>query len=204
MLKKILIHTRRGIKLITFLIISAFLIVGMVALLYKPTYSVWLNNEQIGYTENKTKLQHTINEYIEKGDEENSNMAFIQIDEMPEYSLCLLKKGIVTNDDEIISKIKEGGVPYYRYYAVTQNDEEKLYVSNFEEAEGIINTLKEKNSTNIEEITIKEKYETKLEEFTNKDDAVAKLYVEPVVVAKTTNKVKTTGSVNTSMQTSRR
>lgn len=54
------------------------------------------------------------------------------------------KKDIVTNDDEIFNKIKEEGTTYYRYYAIAENEEEKLYVSNFEEAEGVVNTLKEK------------------------------------------------------------
>ena len=40
MFKKILIHTRRSFKLIILLAISAILIVGVVTLFYKPTYSV--------------------------------------------------------------------------------------------------------------------------------------------------------------------
>ena len=67
MLKKVWIHTRRGIKITILLIIAAFLITGVIAFLYKPTYSVFINGEQVGYTENKSKLQHKINEYVEKG-----------------------------------------------------------------------------------------------------------------------------------------
>ena len=36
---------------------------------------------------------------------------------------------------------------YYRYYAILENEEEKVYVSNFEEAENIVNTLKDKIET---------------------------------------------------------
>lgn len=211
MLKKVWVHTRRGIKFIILFIIAAFLMVGAVAFLYKPTYSVWLNGEQVGYTSNKTNLQHQINEYVENGDENSDNsdnIAFVQIENLPEYKLCLLKKNITTNDEEILNQVKEEGVTYYRYYAIAQNNEEKLYVSNFEEAEGIINTLKEKGSSNIEQISIIEKYETSMSDLTTSEEAVSKLYVEPVkqvAVASTTTKkatTKTTGSVNTSLKTS--
>ena len=100
MFKKIMIHTRRGMKFIVLFMIAAFLIVGAVAFLYKPTYSVFINGEQVGYTENRTGLQHKINDYIEKGEGSN-NVAFVQVANLPEYKLCLLKKNIVTNDDEI-------------------------------------------------------------------------------------------------------
>lgn len=200
MLKKILIHTRRTIKMIILLAIALFLMIGLVAYFFKPTYRVMLNGEQIGYTSNKGKLQAKINDYIKNGDGEN--VAFVQIDQLPEYQLCLLKRGIVTNDDEIYETIKTQGNTYYRYYAILENEEEKVYVSNFEEAENIVNTLKEKKSSNMEAITIAEKYEAEKKDFTATEEAVSALYKEPVkkvTVAKTVNKTttKSTGTVNT-------
>ena len=121
--------------------------------------------------------------------------------------LCLLKKNIVANDDEIFEDIKSQGVTYYRYYAIADNQEEKLYVSNFEEAESVVNTLKEKDSSNIENISIVEKYETELKDLVSADDAVSKLYVEKpkvVTVAKksSSNVYQATGTVNTKLTTS--
>ena len=207
MFKKVLIHTRRGIKFIILFMIAAFLIVGAIAFLYKPTYSVYINGEQVGYTENRTELQHKINDYVEKGDGTSGNVAFVQVNNMPEYKLCLLKKNIVTNDDEIFDDIKSQGVTYYRYYAIADNQEEKLYVSNFEEAESVVNTLKEKDSSNIESISIVEKYETELKDLVSTDEAVSKLYVEKpkvVTVAKksSSNVYQATGTVNTKLTTS--
>ena len=207
MFKKVLIHTRRGIKFIILFMIAAFLIVGAIAFLYKPTYSVFINGEQVGYTENRTELQHKINDYVEKGDGTSGNVAFVQVNNMPEYKLCLLKKNIVTNDDEIFDDIKSQGVTYYRYYAIADNQEEKLYVSNFEEAESVVNTLKEKDSSNIESISIVEKYETELKDLVSTDEAVSKLYVEKpkvVTVAKksSSNVYQATGTVNTKLTTS--
>ena len=95
MFKKVIVHTKRGIKFIVLFIIAAFLIVGAIAFLYKPTYSVFINGEQVGYTENRTNLQHKINDYIENG-EGDSNVAFVQVANLPEYKLCLLKKNIIS------------------------------------------------------------------------------------------------------------
>lgn len=197
MMKKILIHIRRTIKITILSLIAIFIIIGAVALFYKPTYSVTLDGESIGYTENKSKLQSKINEYIDNGEDEN--VAFVQVEKLPEYRLCLLKKDIVANDDEIFNKIKEQGTTYYRYYAIAENNEEKAYVPKFDEAENVVNTLKEKESTNIDNISIIEKYETEKKEFTQSEEVVSALYVEKkkqptITVAKT----KTGGSVNTS------
>lgn len=205
MFKKVIIHAKRSVKIIVLTMIATFLIIGAVAFLYKPTYSVTINGEQVGYTENKSELQKTINNYLENG--EGNNVAFVQIKNLPEYKLCLLKKGIVANDEEIIAKVKEEGITYYRYYAILDNQEEKAYVSTFKEAEGVVNSLKEKNSSNLEGISIIEKYETQLQPIISEEEALAKLYVEPpkkVVVAKNNSysKYEATGSVNTASKTS--
>lgn len=207
MFKKVLVHTKRGIKFIILFIIAAFLIVGAIAFLYKPTYSVFIKGEQVGYTEDRSKLQHRINDYIEKGEGDNQNVAFVQLPNLPDYKLCLLKKNIVANDDEIFNQIKEEGTTYYRYYAIAANQEEKLYVSTFEEAEGVVNHLKEKNSSNMNQISILEKYETEMKDLVTSEEAISKLYVESpkvVTVAKksSTSKYASTGSVNTSSSTS--
>ena len=204
MFKKVMVHARRGIKLIILFMIAIFLIIGTVAFLYKPTYSVFINGEQVGYTENKSELQHRINEYVDHGDGTNENVAFVQVNELPEYKLCLLKRNIVTNDEEIFNKVAEQGIPYYRYYAILENQEEKYYVSSFEEAENVINTLKDKNSENIDKISILEKYETGIKDMVSVDEVVSKLYVEKktnVKVAKGTSS-KASGYVNTKITTS--
>lgn len=179
-MKKILIRLRTLTKFSILILISFFLIVGAVMLIYKPIYSVYLNGELIGYSKDKSKLQSKITSYSEKGDEtlNQKNLAFVSIDNMPTYKMCLLKRGITTNDDEIFETVKKTGVPYYKYYAIVNDGDEALYVSSFETAEAIIKDLKKKESDNIKDLSIIEKYEKKLKKFTNKKTAVAKLYKE--------------------------
>ena len=195
MFKKLLIHTRRSIKLIILISLAVLLILACIASFYKISYSVTINGKMVGYTDNKSKLQTEINDYIENGESENT--AFVQVESLPEYKVCLLKRDVQASDEDIFNTIKSAGTTYYRYYSINENDEEKLYVANFTEAEDIINQLKEKNSKNMDNITISEKYETQMQDFTTVEDAVSNLYVQKpqVTVAKT--KTTSVGSVNT-------
>ena len=195
MFKKLLIHTRRSIKLIILISLAVLLILACIASFYKISYSVTINGEMVGYTDNKSKLQTEINDYIEKGESENT--AFVQVESLPEYKVCLLKRDVQASDEDIFNIIKSAGTTYYRYYSINENDEEKLYVANFTEAEDIINQLKEKNSKNMDNITISEKYETQMQDFTTVEDAVSNLYVQKPQVTVAKNKTTSVGSVNT-------
>lgn len=196
-IKKTIVHLRTWAKFTILITLAAFLMVGAITYIYKPTYSVTLNGEFVGYSENKSKLQQRINEYIEKGN--GNNIAFVEINELPEYKLCFLKRNVAFNDEEIYNKVIEQGEPYYKYYAISVDEEEKAYVSTFEEAEEVVNELKEKNSNNKDKLSIVEKYETELEEFTDVETCVADLYVKKVEVTTSSYAVAATG-VNTSSQ----
>lgn len=189
-------YLRTSIKAISLIIIAIILITAAVALIYKPIYSVEYKGEHIGYTQNKTKLQSQINEYMTKG--EGNNVAFIEIEEQPKYEMCLLKKGITTNDDEILEAVKSTGTTYYKYYAVTVDNEEKLYLSTLEEAEKTVEELKEKKSTNKDKLGILEKYQTELKEFTTQELAVKELYKAPVTYYSSTGTASASKGVNTS------
>ena len=198
MIKQILVFARKSMKLTILIAVSIFLIICAVALFFKPIYAVTINGESVGYSADKSKLQARINQYIESGEGgENSNIAFVQVDNMPEYKMCLLKRNIVTNDEEIFEKIKQSGVTYYKYYAIIEGEEEKAYVSDFAKAEEIVKKLKEKDSNNIDKITILEMYDVELKEFAEVDATVAALYQQKVVVQPVKKKVST-GKVNTS------
>ena len=195
MIKQILVFARKSMKLTILIAVSIFLIICAVALFFKPIYAVTINGESVGYSKDKSKLQARINQYMKNGDGEQSNIAFVQVDHMPEYKICLLKRNIVANDDEIYEKIKQSGVVYYKYYAIMEGEEEKAYLSDFTQAEQIVTKLKEKNSDNIDKITILEMYDIELKEFAEVEATVAALYKQKIVPVK---KVVTTGKVNTS------
>ena len=200
LLKKIYVHIRNTVKLVSLITFGAVLIGAAIVLIYKPIYKVTINGEKIGYCEDKNTLQSKINNYMENGEDGQEHVAFVQIDELPEYTMCLLKKGIVTNDDEIYETIKETGTVYYRYYAIAENDDEKLYVATFEEADNTIKELKDKDSSNYSELTIIEKYEAEIPEITTEEDAISDLYKEKSkatnnsTASKSTTKYSSAGS----------
>ena len=203
-MKNVLIRIRNWAKFFVLISAATFIIAGIVAFVFKPIYSVTLNGELIGYCSKKSKLQAKIDEYIEKGNGDNSNLAFVQVDSMPQYKMCLLKRNVETNDDEIFQKVTGNGTAYYKYYAVLEDSEEKAYVADFATAESIIEGLKEKDSDNIEDLSIIEKYETKLADFVTKEDAISSLYKEkPVVVKQVTVAKASSSSSSGSFSTSR-
>lgn len=157
------------------MLLIGFAIIGFIVfVVYKPMYRVSVGGKVLGYTEDKSKLQKKITNYIDNGD--SKSVAFVEIDERPEYDLCLLKKGLTANDDEIYNAVISSGVPYYKYYAILENGVEKYYVSTYEEADAIIEELKTKNSQNKDSVTYVLKYEKELKEFVNQGTAVAALY----------------------------
>ena len=174
-IKKGIIHLRTWTKVLVITSIAFILAVGAILIFYKPTYEVMYNGEFIGYVKNKAELQNKINEYIAKGTGDN-NLAFIQIQSMPKYEMCLLKKEVKTNDDDIYNKIIGTGVSYYKYYTMLLNGEEKYNLATQEETEEVMNKLKEKQTNNIDKIATIEKYDTSLAEFSNVETCVDGLY----------------------------
>ena len=201
-MKNVLIKIRTSLKLFILVSLLTLIIAAVVWFVYKPIYSVTFNGEFLGYCSQKSKLQSMIDEYIEHGNGENTNIAFVQIDNMPTYSVCLLKRGITTNDEEIFKKIAETGTTYYKYYAILEDSEEKAYVSEFSTAEAVVQALKDKDSDNIDNLQIIEKYETNLADFVTSEEAVASLYKEKkkvvTTVAKTTSSKRYSSSGSTS------
>ena len=190
-LKKVVIGFRKIIKILIILVIAAVLILGIIKVTYKQTYSVSLNGEIIGYTQDKVALQKRINDYINTGD--GDNVAFVEVKEMPEYTACLLKNGIETNDNEIFNKVVSSGISYYKYYAITEDEDEKAYVKTFADAESAVNQLKDKKSTNAEKLGIVEKYSIEQAEYKTVETCVSELYKEKkVVVAQTRTVPKAT------------
>ena len=64
--KNIVIHLIRWMKFLIILAIGLGIILFIVFSTYKPMYSVTVNGDFLGYTDNKRALQDKINEYMKK------------------------------------------------------------------------------------------------------------------------------------------
>ena len=197
--KNLVIHLRTWIKFLIILAIGLAIIFFIVFSTYEPVYAVTILDEFLGYTSDKSELQSKINEYMKSGDSEN--VAFVDIEVLPEYSFCLVKKDVETTDDEIFSQIIETGITYYKYYAILVDSEEKYYVSTYQECESIIQSLNEKDSDNKDNISYIVKYETVLQDLIDTETAVANLYVEKEEEVTETTTTTTTLSSTTTLGT---
>lgn len=157
--KKLAVGLRKSIKLASIAILAAIVILSILQIAYSQTYEVSLNGKVIGYTRDKVVLQKRINDYINSGN--GDDVAFVEVDTLPTYKAVLLKRNIKTNDEEILNKVVESGIAYYKYYAIAVDNQEKAYLKTFGEAEKVIQELKNKKSTNADSLGIIEKYAKK-------------------------------------------
>lgn len=172
---KLLYYSKKSFKIIIFLIIILIAICSLLFLKYKPVYKVTYMGEEVGYVKSKGNFEKLIRESILSVDEKN--IAYITLDSLPDYEIKFVDKDLETQEEKILNLIKEKSETTYAMYAVTLNGENKSYVDTLEEAEDVVNKLKEENEKAKEfdlDIGIKQIYTTNLEELKTVEVADAK------------------------------
>ena len=131
------------------IIISGFLLIlAMIFIKYKPVYEVTIAGEKLGYIEKVDEFKNLIEEKIIN--QEGEYIANISLIEEPEYNLKLLSRTSNLNEEELIEKLKEcNTITTYKYYEVALNNEIKSYVKTIEEAEKVVNDIKEEFANDI-------------------------------------------------------
>lgn len=125
--------------------LALFLVLGIILIKYKPLYEVEINDKQIGYVKNKNEFNSLINEYIQSKSE---NVAFITLNSKPEYELKLVSNKEKANEEEILEEIKQNSITTYTAYGITIDNDIKTYVNTPEEAENILNIMKQQYGEN--------------------------------------------------------
>ena len=117
-------------------------ILTLIFIKYKPAYEVTIEGKKIGYIENLSNFQTKIEEEIINQKEKNiENISLIQ---EPQYEKKLLIRNTSINEAEIIETLKNEDTQItYNYYKVSLNGEEKAIVDTIDEAEQIVNKIKE-------------------------------------------------------------
>jgi len=157
------------------------LIIAIILLKYKPTYVVSLSGEQIGYVDSATKLDNKIQSEIINM--EGENIDFVTLDNMPNYEIKLVSRNQETNENDILLALKENAKITYKYYAIILNDETISYVDNMEEAEQVVEQIKEEHKDDeIElELVVTAQYTDNLDEIGLEEVSIAKEEVEEKV-----------------------
>ena len=138
------------------------MVVAFILLKYKPAYKVTINEEIVGYITNKEQFEQLIQNEILNPNE--TNVAFVDIKEMPTYDFLFIESNKQTSEEEIFAKIQETAIKTYRIYAITINNEETTYVNTREEAEEIITKIKEENTEEEIQIGMQEIYTKDIEQ----------------------------------------
>lgn len=147
-------------------------ITAIVFIKYKPIYKVSILGEEVGYVQNTESLEESIKTKASEIKQENIDN--IQITETPEYELKFVERTVETNEEEIAEQMQENIVVTYKYYEVALNNKIIENVDNLEEAEQLVNHIKEKNNEKELSLTIVEKYTEKAEDVATQEIEIAK------------------------------
>lgn len=157
-------------KIAKIMIVALFFVLGIILIKYKPLYKVEIKGKEVGYVKNKNEFDSLINEYTQNKDEK---VAFITLNSKPEYELKLVSNKEKTNEEEIFQDIKKKSITTYTAYGITIDDDIKAYVNTPEEAENILNSLKEQYSENSNvNIGIRQVYTEQNIETVQEEDAI--------------------------------
>ena len=176
---KLKYYTKEILKYFNIAVIAFGLIIAIILIKYRPVYKVSISGEEIGYIENIQAFEENLKNEIISG--EIKNVDSINLSEEPEYELKLVNRTLETNESKIATEIEDEVVVTYKYYDVAYKNETIQSVDTIEEAEEIVNEIKENNSEQDVDLTIIEKYTENEEEVKTSELEVAKTETQTIV-----------------------
>lgn len=148
---------------------------AIILIKYKPSYEVSIDGEKLGYIENKKNFEESVKTNIIANN--NKNIDAIDIKQNLEYELKLINRTLKTNEEQISNNIKENLIITYKYYEIALNNETIELVNTIEEAEDLLNNIKEKNAEELE-LSIKERYTQDAKEVRTTEIEIAKTSIQ--------------------------
>lgn len=132
--------TKETVKTLKLVTIGSAIIITIACIKYKPVYKVTISGETIGFVENRKIIEAKIDNYM---NETTGNVVFREIEIMPEFVFQLVDREKTTEEKEIMLAVEDLTTTTYKTYIVTANGETKAEVATQEEAEKIIDNIKE-------------------------------------------------------------
>ena len=134
-------------------------IFAIIFIKFKPIYQVNIAGKDIGYIESKDNVEEKIEENLENNNETIDSITFTI---KPEYQLKLVNRTIDTDEEKVFEEIAKNTIVTYKYYEIALNESVISNVATIEEAEQLINEIKEQKGKEIGEnninLTVSEKY----------------------------------------------
>ncbi len=147
------------------------MIIAIVLVKYKPIYKVSISGEKVGYIQNKEAFEQNLKESIIQNTDKNIDNIDIQVS--PEYELKLVEKTQETNEQEIEMNMQQNVKITYKYYEIALENNILDSVNTKEEAEQLVNIVKEQKGEDIN-LNIVEKYTTVQDEVNTNNIEIAK------------------------------
>ena len=146
------------------------LIFAIILIKYKPIYQVSISGEELGYIQNKEAFEESLKE---NAIAEGKNVDYVEIKANPEYELKLVDRAVDTNEEELVSDMKEDVVVTYKYYDIAVENQTVESVDTKEEAEEIVEQLKQEKPEEVN-LSIIEQYTQQVENVETTEVEVAK------------------------------
>jgi len=135
-------------KILKLITIALVIIMLVLMIKYKPLYKVTINGEDVGYIKDKKVFEMLISEEILENKSEN--VAFIDLNSNVKYEYELVSKSEKATEDIIFETLKNNAKTTYQVFAITLDGENKGYTNTLEEAETVVNQLKEEYNKDLE------------------------------------------------------
>lgn len=145
---KIKYYTKEMAKILKLITIALVIIMLILIVKYRPLYKVTINGEEVGYIKNKKSFETQVSEEILAT--KTQGIAFIDLNSNVEYEYELVNKSEETNEAQIFETLKNGVKTTYEVFAITLDGENKGYTNTLEEAETVVNQIKEEYNKDLE------------------------------------------------------
>ncbi len=139
--RKLIYYTKELFKVLRTASIAFIIVMAIILIKYTPQYEVAIDGEVIGYVESQNDIDKYISEKVEA--QEGKNIAFVELKTTPTFKLELVDRNIENNEELLRTEIAQQVSIEYTNYAISIGGTNKTYVSSEEEAQKIIDELKE-------------------------------------------------------------
>lgn len=150
-------YTKEVLKLTNIIAIGILIILSIIFTKFKPVYAVYIEEEKIGCIQDKKEFEKIIEENLYNNNKEK-NIAFVDMNNKLKYNLNLINKNTKTDEDQVLLAVEEDADKTYFQYAINVDGENKAYLKTEQEANEVLNNLRENlqdNNVGIETIYTK-------------------------------------------------
>ena len=162
---------------------------GMLMLKYKPVYAVTIDNTQVGYVVSKDEIEKNIEENILSYN--SKNVDTVELKKTPTYELKFVDRQEKTNEQDVLIATQKQMEITYKYYQIALNNNVIETVDAYEDAQNIIDEIKQDEKNKDVDLKIIEQTTKSAEEVKTNSVEVAKTTISKAV----NNETKTQDSV---------